>query len=78
VPIEKQFVIFLHIVDHKSKNRVMRVDFVRSGEIINIYFNKVLGVICISQNQYMKQALNETLLEVKSSTLWYLYFLVSE
>ena len=37
----------LHIVGHKSKNKIIKVDFIRFGEIISKYSNKVLGAICI-------------------------------
>ena len=47
VLVEKQLAMLLHIVDHKSKNTVMRVDFIRSRWAINRYFNKVLSAICI-------------------------------
>ena len=32
VPIEEQLAMFLCIVGHKTKNRIMGVDFIRSGE----------------------------------------------
>ena len=54
--LKEQLPMFLHIVDHKSKNRAMIVDFIRSSEIINKYFNKVLGAICCLLDEYMKQA----------------------
>ena len=47
VPIKEQLAIFLHTIGYKSKNKVMKVDFIRSGETIGRYFNKVLGEICI-------------------------------
>ena len=47
MPVEEQSDMFLYIVGHKSKNIVMRVDFIRSSETIRKYFNKVLDVICI-------------------------------
>ena len=46
--------MFIHIVGHNAKNKVIIVDFIRSGEIISRYFNKVLGAICILRDQYMK------------------------
>jgi len=41
VPIEEQLAMFLHILGHKSKNRVMRGDFIRFNETKCKYFNKV-------------------------------------
>jgi len=35
VPIEEQFDIFLYIRGDKSKNRIMQVDFIRSGKTIS-------------------------------------------
>ena len=54
---EEQLAISLHIVRHKSKNRMM-VDFIGHGKTISRYFNKILGAICILRDQFMKHAHN--------------------
>jgi len=74
---EEQLAMFLHIVGHKSKNRVMGVDFIRSGEAVSRYFDKVLGVICCIRDRFMKHAPNETTLEVVSINLWFPCFKVN-
>ena len=77
VSIKKQLAMFLHIVGHKAKNGVMRVDFIRSGETISRYFNVVLGAICELRDHHVKQAPNETPFEVASNSLFNPYFAVS-
>jgi len=69
VSINEQLAMFLHIIGHKSKNRMMRIEFIRCGETISRYYNKVLGAICRLQDHFLKQTLNETPPKVKSSTL---------
>jgi len=76
VPVEEQLAMCFHILGHKLKNRVMRVDFMRSGETISRYFNKVLGAICVLRDEFLTQASNATPVEVESSTVWYPYFAV--
>ena len=46
VSIEEQLAIFLHIIGFNIKNRTMWVEFLRSGETTNRYFNDVLHVVC--------------------------------
>ncbi|XP_057435091.1 protein ALP1-like isoform X1 [Lotus japonicus] len=45
VTIEEQVAMFLHILAHHSKNRVIKFLFKRSGETISMYFNKVLNSV---------------------------------
>ncbi|WJX82893.1 hypothetical protein P8452_65599 [Trifolium repens] len=46
VSVEEQVAMFLHILAHHSKNRVIKFLFKRSGQTISKYFNSVLnGVI---------------------------------
>ncbi|CAJ2651696.1 unnamed protein product, partial [Trifolium pratense] len=45
VCIEEQVAIFLHILAHHSKNRVIKFLFKRSGETVSRYFNLVLNGI---------------------------------
>ncbi|XP_020273476.1 uncharacterized protein LOC109848413 isoform X2 [Asparagus officinalis] len=75
VPVEEQLAMFLHIVGNKSKNRVMSTDFIRSGETVSRYFNKVLGAISCLRDRFMKQAPSETPAEVRESTLFYPFFM---
>ncbi|XP_057450768.1 protein ALP1-like isoform X1 [Lotus japonicus] len=45
VPIEEQAAIFLHILAHHAKNRVIKFKFQRSGETVSRYFNLVLNSV---------------------------------
>jgi hypothetical protein len=45
VCIEEQVAIFLHIIAHHSKNRVIKLLFKRSGKTVSRYFNLVLNAI---------------------------------
>jgi len=45
VDVEEMVAIFLHIVAHDVKNRVMRRQFARSGETVSRHFNIVLNAI---------------------------------
>jgi hypothetical protein len=46
VSVEEQVAMFLHILAHHSKNRVIKFLFKRSGQTVSKYFNSVLnGVI---------------------------------
>ena len=40
--IDEQVAMFLHIISHHLKNRVIRQNFQRSGETISQYFHNVL------------------------------------
>ncbi|XP_020263684.1 uncharacterized protein LOC109839604 [Asparagus officinalis] len=74
VPIEEQLATFLYKMGHKSKNRARRIDFIRSGETISRYFNKVLGAIFSLRDRFMKQAPNETSAEIMESSQWFPFF----
>ena len=59
VLVEEQLAIFLHIVAHKSKNRVMSVHFIRSIETVSRYFNNLLGTICILRSKHLIKLLRK-------------------
>ncbi|KAL5553402.1 hypothetical protein UlMin_040803 [Ulmus minor] len=49
--VEEMVVIFLHIISHDVKNRIMRRQFARSGETIGKQFNVVLnGMLRLHEN----------------------------
>ncbi|KAJ6811091.1 uncharacterized protein M6B38_155135 [Iris pallida] len=74
VCVEEQLAIFLYILGHKAKNRVCGIEFIRSGETVSRYFNKVLGAICSIQERFVKQAGSDTPTEILNSAEWYPYF----
>ncbi|XP_062118496.1 protein ALP1-like [Humulus lupulus] len=43
--VEEMVAMFLHIVSHDIKNRIMRRQFARSGEIVSRQFNAVLNAV---------------------------------
>ncbi|XP_042057283.1 uncharacterized protein LOC121801894 [Salvia splendens] len=43
--IEEQVAMFLGVLAHHKKNRIVRFNFVRSGSTISYYVNKVLGAV---------------------------------
>ncbi|GLT81146.1 hypothetical protein SLA2020_525490 [Shorea laevis] len=45
VSVKKQVVMFLYILGHDKKNRVIKLDFIRSGETVSRHFNKVLNAV---------------------------------
>nr|XP_011463536.1 PREDICTED: putative nuclease HARBI1 [Fragaria vesca subsp. vesca] len=49
--VDEMVAMFLFILGHHKKNRVIKFDFLRSGEMISRCFNKVLnGVLRLSDN----------------------------
>ncbi|XP_057418332.1 uncharacterized protein LOC130712515 [Lotus japonicus] len=54
VPIEEQVAMFLHVLAHHAKDRVIKFKFQRSGETISIYFNLVLSSVLRLQKNLLK------------------------
>ena len=54
VSVEEQVAMFLHILAHHSKNRVIRFMFKRSGETVSRYFNLVLNAILRLQETLLR------------------------
>lgn len=63
VSIEEQLAIFLHIVGHNTKNKTVRLEFLRSGETSSRYFNNVIHAIC-----EIRDALSYPLIAVVTQT----------
>ncbi|KAL0407961.1 UNVERIFIED_CONTAM: hypothetical protein Sradi_1730500 [Sesamum radiatum] len=45
VTVPEQVAIFLFVLAHHKKNRVVKFDFIRSNHTVNIYFNNVLAAL---------------------------------
>ncbi|XP_020243356.1 uncharacterized protein LOC109821591 [Asparagus officinalis] len=71
---EEQLAITLKILGHKSQNCILRTYFIRSGETVSRYFNKVLQAISYIQGRYMKQALNEVPQEILNNPSFYPFY----
>ncbi|XP_057770902.1 uncharacterized protein LOC130990693 [Salvia miltiorrhiza] len=52
--VDEQVAIFLYILAHHQKNRTMKTNFLRSGETISRYFNKVLSAVLRLQGHLLK------------------------
>ena len=76
--VEEQLAMFLSIVGHKTKNRIIRIEFIRSGETVSKYFNKFLQTMNGLHNRYMKQAPNEIPPEISNNPNYFPYFKVRE
>ncbi|KAI4357380.1 hypothetical protein L6164_001332 [Bauhinia variegata] len=66
--VEEQVAIFLHILSHDVKNRVIKRQFMRSGETISRQFNKVLQAILKCHSVLLKQP--EPVLENSIDESW--------
>lgn len=54
VSVDEMVAVFLNVLAHHKKNRVIQNDFYRSGETISRYFNAVLGAVLCLQNELLK------------------------
>ena len=52
--IDEQVAMFLHILAHHVKNRVIQFEFRRSGETISRYFNLVLNAMMRLEGELFK------------------------
>lgn len=52
--VDEQVAMFLHILAHHVKNRVIQFEFGRSGETISRYFNFVLNAMMRLEGELFK------------------------
>lgn len=76
VLIEEQLAIFLSIVGHNERNRVIRERFHHSGETISRHFNNVLKAIKSLSRELLQSPPDTTPLEILISKRFYPYFKV--
>ena len=81
--IEEQVAMFLHVVGHNQRFRVIhqrfRVihqNFRRSIETVSRYFREVLYAIGELREEMIRAPSNETSLKITNSHRWYPYFKV--
>ena len=55
IDVDEQVAIFLHILAHHVKNRVIKHRFGRSGESVSRHFNNVLHSIIRLQSEFLKK-----------------------
>ncbi|KAL4562308.1 hypothetical protein LXL04_034508 [Taraxacum kok-saghyz] len=53
--IDEQVAIFLHVLAHHVKNRVVKFPFRRSGETISKHFNNVVNVVIRLEQKLFKK-----------------------
>ncbi|XP_071915638.1 uncharacterized protein [Coffea arabica] len=74
VMIEEQFAIFLNIVGHNERNRVIQERFQHSGETISRHFNNVLKAIKSLSREFLEPPPLTTPPEILRSNRFYPYF----
>ena len=75
--VEKQVAMFLHVVGHNQRFRVIHNTFRRSMENISIYFRQVLYVVGELRGEMIRLPTGQTPSKVRTSPRWYPYFKVS-
>ena len=74
--VEEQVAMFLHIIGHNQRFRVVHVNWRRSIETVHRYFKEVLYAIGELRQDLIKAPSNETPLKISNSPRWYPYFKV--
>jgi hypothetical protein len=75
--VEEQVAMFLHVVGHNQRFRVIHSTFRRSTETISRYFQQVLYAIGELRGEMIKPASMNTPTKIKNSYMWFPYFRVS-
>lgn len=75
--IREQVLIFLHIIGHNVRFRVVGGRFYRSTESVHRYFRLVLRGVLRLYKHLIKQPDNSTPLEIRNNRRFYPYFKVS-
>ncbi|KAL2941300.1 putative nuclease HARBI1, partial [Bienertia sinuspersici] len=74
VSIEEQLAIFLNIVGHNERNRVIQDRFQHSGETISRHFNNVLKAIKSLSREFLQAPPENTPLQILCSKRHFPYF----
>ncbi|XP_010521713.1 PREDICTED: uncharacterized protein LOC104800545 isoform X2 [Tarenaya hassleriana] len=74
VMIEEQIAIFLNIVGHNQRNRVIQERFRHSGETISRHFNNVLKAVKSLSREILRPPPQATPREITGSKRFYPYF----
>ena len=75
--VTKQVLIFLHIIGHNVRFRVIGSQFHRSTEIVHRYFNVVLRGVLKLYRTLIRLPSEDTPLEIRDSRRFYPYFKVN-
>jgi hypothetical protein len=74
--VEEQVAMFLHVVGHNQRFRVIHQNWRRSVETVSRYFKEVLYAIGELREEMIKPPTNATPLKIRNSHRWYPYFKV--
>ena len=75
--VEEHVAMFLHVVGHNQRFRVIHSTFRRSSETISRYFKKVLYAVGELRGEMIKAPTGQTPQKIRNSYRWYPYFKVS-
>jgi Zn ribbon nucleic-acid-binding protein len=76
--VEEQVAMFLHVVGHNQRFRVIHMTFRRSIETISRYFKEVLYAVGELRNEMILPPSTATPTKIRDSHRWYPYFKVSQ
>ena len=74
--VEEQVAMFLHVVGHNQRFRVVDLTFRRSGETISRYFQRVLYAVGELRSEMIVPASTNVHSKILGSRRWYPYFKV--
>ncbi|XP_051117938.1 uncharacterized protein LOC127242440 isoform X2 [Andrographis paniculata] len=74
VMIEEQLAIFLNVVGHNERNRVIQERFQHSGETISRHFNNVLKALKSLSREFLQPPSSATPAEILKSNRFHPYF----
>ncbi|XP_047311257.1 uncharacterized protein LOC124914701 [Impatiens glandulifera] len=74
VLIEEQLAMFLIIIGHREKNRVIQERFQHSGETISRHFNNVLKAVKSLSREFLQSPPQSTPPEIRDNKRYYPYF----
>ncbi|KAI4966652.1 hypothetical protein ZWY2020_037672 [Hordeum vulgare] len=75
--VEEQVAMFLHVVGHNQRSRVIHKTFRRSMETISGYFKQVFFVVGQLRGEMIKRPSDRTPPKIRGSPRWYPYFKMS-
>jgi hypothetical protein len=74
--VEEQVAMFLHIVGHNQRFRVVHQTWRRSIETVHRHFKEVLYAVGELRQDMIRAPPNDTPLKISNSPRWYPYFKV--
>jgi predicted chitinase len=74
--VEEQVAMFLHVVGHNQRFRVIHQNFRRSMETVSRYFREVLYVVRELRGELIRPPSSQTPQKIRNSPRWYPYLKV--